>query len=288
MDGFEQLTGRRAPATIEVGGVLIGRGSRVVLRPGAGGDVFDRAIAGKLAVVDGIHETMEGSVQLAVVVEDDPGRELGHKRQPGHRFFFSPDDVEPLAQAPPPARRVLVAGIGNIFMGDDGFGVEVARRLAERELPRGAEVSDFGIRGLDLVYALGEGYDAAVFVDAVPRGEAPGTLFLIEPDLEPSDEPVALDAHGMDPVKVLALAAQLGSVPERVLVVGCEPTNVMTGDEEELVGELSEPVMAAVDEAVALVESVLGELTKEGGGDGEGRDGGGAGGAGAGAEGNAA
>jgi hydrogenase maturation protease len=194
------------------------------------------------------------------VVEDDPGRELGHKRQPGHRFFFSPSDVEPLAQEPPPTRRVLVAGIGNIFMADDGFGVEVARRLNERELPRGAEVADFGIRGLDLVYALGEGYDAAVFVDAVPRGEAPGTLFVIEPELESPDEPVALDAHGMDPVKVLALAAQLGSVPERVLVVGCEPAARMTGDEEELVGELSPPVRAALDEAVALVESVLAEL----------------------------
>jgi hydrogenase maturation protease len=259
MDGFEQLSGR-APASVEVAGVKIGRGSRVVLRPGAGGDVFDRAIAGKLAVVDGIHETMEGSVQLAVVVEDDPGRELGHKRQPGHRFFFSPSDVEPLAQAAPPTRRVLVAGIGNIFMGDDGFGVEVAKRLGERELPRGVEVSDFGIRGLDLVYALGEGYDAAVFVDAVPRGEPPGTLFVIEPPLEPSDEPVGLDAHGMDPVKVLALAGQLGSVPERVLVVGCEPASRMSGDEEELVGELSEPVRAAVDEAVELVESVLRDL----------------------------
>jgi hydrogenase maturation protease len=260
MDGFEGLSGR-APASVEVAGVQIGRGSRVVLRPGAGGDVFDRAIAGKLAVVDGIHETMEGSVQLAVVVDDDPGRELGHKRQPGHRFFFSPADVEPLAQPPPPTTRVLVAGIGNIFMGDDGFGVEVAKRLADRELPPGAEVSDFGIRGLDLVYALGEGYDAAVFVDAVPRGEVPGTLFVIEPELDASpDEPVALDAHGMDPVKVLALAGQLGSVPERVLVVGCEPTNRMTGDEEELVGELSEPVRAAVDEAVALVESVLADL----------------------------
>jgi hydrogenase maturation protease len=266
MDGFEQLSGR-APASVEVAGVRIGRGSRVVLRPGAGGDVFDRAIAGKLAVVDGIHETMEGSVQLAVVVEDDPGRELGHKRQPGHRFFFTPSDVEPLAQAPPPTKRVLVAGIGNIFMGDDGFGVEVARRLAERELPRGAEVSDFGIRGLDLVYALGEGYDAAVFVDAVPRGDAPGTLFVIEPELDAQEEPVALDAHGMDPVKVLALAAQLGGVPERVLVVGCEPANRMTGAEEELVGELSEPVREAIDEAVELVESLLADLlqTSEGG-----------------------
>jgi hydrogenase maturation protease len=260
MDGFEQLSGR-APATVEVAGVPVGRGSRVVLRPGPGGDVFDRAIAGKLAIVDGIHETMEGAVQLAVVVEDDPGRDMGEKRQPGHRFFFSPDDVEPLAGQPPPAQRVLVAGIGNIFMADDGFGVEVARRLAERELPRGVEVVDFGIRGMDLVFALGEGYDAVVFVDAVPRGEPPGTLFVIEPQLsDEQQQEVTLDAHGMDPVKVLALAGQLGPVPERILLVGCVPQVSMSGDEEELVGELSEPVRAAVDRAVELVESMLDDV----------------------------
>lgn len=156
--------------------------------------------------------------------------------------------------------RVLVAGTGNIFLADDGFGVEVAQRLERRALPPGVEVKDFGIRGMDLVYALGEGYDVAVFIDAVPRGEEPGTLFLIEPELELASGEVMLDAHGMDPVKVLSLAAQLGPVPERVLVVGCEPRVRMTGDEEELVGELSDPVRAALDGAVEMVESVLGEI----------------------------
>jgi hydrogenase maturation protease len=206
---------------------------------------------------------MEGSVQLAVVVEDDPGRDLGERRQPGHRFFFSPEDVEPLAGQSQPARRVLVAGIGNIFMGDDAFGVEVARRLAGRELPAGVDVGDFGIRGIDLMYALGEGYDAAVFVDAVPRGEPPGTLSVIEPRVE--DGEVTLDAHGMDPVRVLSLARQVGSVPERIVIVGCEPAVRMSGDEEEIVGELSEPVRAAIGDAVELVESVVGELVEEGG-----------------------
>lgn len=243
-------------------GVEVGRGSRVVLRPRAGADIFDRAIAGKVAVVDRVDEDMEGSVQLAVVVEDDPGRDLGEMRQPGHRFFFSPEEVEPLAGQPQPAARVLVAGIGNIFMGDDAFGVEVARRLAERPLPAGVEVGDFGIRGIDLMYALGEGYDAAVFVDAVPRGEPPGTLSVIEPELEEGE--ATIDAHGMDPVKVLSLARQVGSVPERILVVGCEPGVRMTGDEEEVVGELSEPVRAAIDDAVGLVESVIRELTEGG------------------------
>ncbi len=247
-----------------MGGVEVGRGSRVVLRPRPGADIFDRAIAGKVAVVDRVDEDMEGLVQLAVVVEDDPGRDLGEMRQPGHRFFFSPEEVEPLAGQSQPPVRVLVAGIGNIFLGDDAFGVEVARRLAERELPAGVEVGDFGIRGMDLMYALGEGYDAAVFVDAIPRGEPPGTLSVIEPELDGAGG-VTLDAHGMDPVKVLSLAGQVGPVPERILVVGCEPAVRMTGEEEDVVGELSEPVRAAVPAGVEMVESLLDELMEGGG-----------------------
>ena len=165
---------------------------------------------------------------------------------------------------PAEAGRVLVAGIGNVFMADDGFGVEVAKRLETRELPPGVDVVDFGIRGMDLVFALGEGYDIALFVDAVPRGERPGAVFLIEPELSDSDEPVMLDAHGMDPVKVLTLAGQLGPVPERILVVGCEPAVRMTGEEEEIVGELSEPVRAAVPVAAEMVETLVKEITEGG------------------------
>lgn len=262
MERFEELSAP-APRSITVAGREIGRGSRVVLRPGAGGDIFDRAMAGRLAVVEAIHEDTEGKVHLAVTLEDDPGQDLGTACRPGHRFFFSAAEVEPLAEAgdpPLPTTRVLVAGIGNIFLADDGFGVEVARRLAQKKLPAGVDVKDFGIRGMDLVYALGEGYDAAVFVDAVPRCEPPGALFVIEPQLELESGEVMLDAHGMDPVKVLSLAGQLGPIPERVLVVGCEPEVRMSGDEEDLVGELSEPVRAALDPAVELVESVLAEL----------------------------
>jgi hydrogenase maturation protease len=259
MDGWEQL---RTPGvrTVTVDGLEVGRGTRVVLRPREGGDVMDRAVAGKIGVVEGVHEDMEGGVQLSVVLEDDPGRDLGEMRQPGHRFFFSAGEVEPLAgQAP--VRRILVAGIGNIFMADDGFGVEVVRRLGLRELPAGVQLGDFGIRGLDLMYALGEGYDAVVLVDALPRGEPPGTLSVIEP--EPDADDIPLDAHGMDPVKVLALAGQLGELPERVLLVGCEPKVRMSGDEEDVVAGLSEPVEAAVDEAVRLIESLLAELAAE-------------------------
>lgn len=267
-DGFESLGGR-SPRSIEVDGVELARGSRVALRPGEGADVFDRAVAGRLATIDGIHEDMEGKLHLAVVLDDDPGRDLGQARQPGHRFFFSPTEVEPLAGEAQPelARmRILVAGIGNIFLADDAFGVEVTKRLLDRPQPPGVEVTDFGIRGMDLVYALGEGYDAAVFVDAVPRGEPPGTLFVIEPDLEATEQVTpTLDAHGMDPVRVLALAKQLGPIPERVVVVGCEPEVRMSGDEEELVGELSAPVAAAVDGGVELVESVLEDVLKASG-----------------------
>jgi hydrogenase maturation protease len=146
-----------------------------------------------------------------------------------------------------------------VFLGDDGFGVEVAGLLARGELPPGVVVEDFGIRGMDLAYALGE-YDVAILVDALPRGNAPGTLYLVEPDLD--EQAAAIDTHGMDPVKVLALARHLGSPLPRVLVVGCEPAAVL-GDDDELSGELSEPVRAALGEAVRMVESVLDELTDE-------------------------
>jgi hydrogenase maturation protease len=126
----------------------------------------------------------------------------------------------------------------------------------------GVDVADFGIRGMDLAYALGDGYDAAVLLDAAPRGEPPGTLSVIEPEIEAGE--VAIDAHGMDPVKVLGLASALGGPLPRVLVVGCEPVNVMRGDEEDVVATVSEPVRAALDQGVALVETLLDELASEG------------------------
>jgi hydrogenase maturation protease len=221
----------------------------VRLRPRPGADVFDIALAGRTAVVEEVVENMEGEVQFAVSVDDDPGRDLG---QFGHRFFFGPEEVEPLAA------RVLVAGIGNVFLGDDGFGVAVAEALAGSEWPDGVHVEDFGIRGMDLAYALAS-YDVAILVDAVPRGGAPGTLYVIEPELGDGD--VGFDAHGMDPVTVLALARTLGGPLPRVLVVGCEPATRMTGEEDEVVAELSEPVRAAVGEAVRMVESLVMEET---------------------------
>lgn len=244
---------------VEIDGVVVRRRSRVRLRPRPGGDVLDLALAGRTAVVEDLVESIDGDVQLAVLVEDDPGRDLGELRQPGHRFFFSPAEVEPLG--PPPADadvpRILVAGIGNVFMADDGFGVAAVELLGRDELPAGVHVEDFGIRGMDLAYALA-GYDVAVLVDAVPRGGPPGTLYVIEPELD--EGAVAVDTHGMDPVKVLALANALGGPLPRVLVVGCEPGVRMRGDEDEIVAELSAPVRASLDEAVRLLRSLLDDL----------------------------
>jgi hydrogenase maturation protease len=161
---------------------------------------------------------------------------------------------------------ILIAGIGNIFLGDDGFGCEVTARLARRAWPEGVSVVDFGIRGLDLAYALSDGYDAAILIDAVPRGGEPGMIYIIEPDLCELNEPCApeegqlpmlVDAHAMNPVNVLSLVKSLGGELGRILLVGCEPSTL--GPEEGQMG-LSEPVAAAVDEAVSVVESLVSEL----------------------------
>ena len=152
--------------------------------------------------------------------------------------------------------RILVAGIGNIFLGDDGFGVEVAKELAGRGLPDHVKVEDFGIRGMDLVYELLEDYEAVVFVDAVPRGGEPGTVYLIEPDIDPNT--AGIETHGMDPVKVLSFARVLGAREPKTFVVGCEPLVVVTGDDyEDVLVELSEPVRGAVGVAVEMVESLV-------------------------------
>lgn len=161
-----------------------------------------------------------------------------------------------------PARtgpRTLVAGIGNIFLRDDGFGVETARLLAERDLPGHIEVVDVGVRGVHLAYQLLDGYDTLVLVDATARGEAPGTLYVIEHDADDASPPPgtpALDGHRMTPDTVLALLDTLcagtgGEPPRRILIVGCEPTSV-----DEGIG-LTAAVSDAVPEAVRLIEELL-------------------------------
>ena len=168
-------------------------------------------------------------------------------------------------------KRILIACIGNIFLGDDGFGVEVAQRLmsmTNRRYPEGVQVIDFGIRGIELAYTLLDDYDTLVLVDAVPRGCPPGTLYLIEPDMAGMNPEkgveagrAALDAHSMDPVKVLAFARALGAQPIHTLLVGCEPAPFGGGEDyAEMQMGLSEPVQAAVDEAVKMIDSLVEKL----------------------------
>jgi hydrogenase maturation protease len=268
MSYWEELE-RPAPDAVVVDGVELRRASRVRLRPRPGGDVFDLALAGRAGVVEGVEQDMEGNVLLAVVIDDDPGRDLGVRRQPGHRFFFTPTEVEPLDadddDAAPTGPRVLVAGIGNVFLGDDGFGVALAGRMARRDLPAGVDVVDYGIRGMDLAYALLEDWDAVILLDATPRGQAPGTLYVIEPDVE-AIEAAAPEAHGMDPVRVLALARALGGPLPRTLVLGCEPLTRMDADSEEIVAALSEPVLAALDEAERQLDALLADIVNPTGG----------------------
>ncbi len=146
--------------------------------------------------------------------------------------------------------RVLVAGIGNMFLQDDGFGPETARRLAARALPDGVKAIDYGIRGMHLAYDLLDGYDELVIIDATPRQGAPGDIVVLEvgPDDIGSAE---LDAHGMAPVAVLGSLGALGGELPRTFVVGCEP-----GDVSEGMG-LTPPVEAAVDRAVDVVLDLL-------------------------------
>jgi hydrogenase maturation protease len=259
--GYWEELERPGPDSVEVGGSELRPGSRVRLAPRAGADVFDAVLAGKTALVEGIEQDLEGRVTLAVVVEDDPGRDLGFARQPGHRFFFGPEEVEPLPsehRAEAPAPHILLAGIGNVFLGDDGFGVAVADRLARRERPPGVDVVDFGIRGMDLAFAIQEGYDAVVLLDATPRGKIPGTLYVIEVQNEAGE--AALDTHGMDPLKVIGLVRALGGTPPPMFVVGCEPQTRMSAEDEEIVAQLSEPVRASLDQAVTLVESLVADI----------------------------
>ena len=148
--------------------------------------------------------------------------------------------------------RILIAGVGNIFLGDDGFGVEVARRLASEILLEDVSVVDFGIRGIHLAYQLVAGYDAAIIVDAVSRGEAPGTVYVIEPDLADGAACAVSDSHDMVLDNVFATVRTLnGTPPQRVLIVGCEPAEL-----DEKIG-LSDSVTRAIPYAIRTVREII-------------------------------
>ena len=241
--------------SIEVHGVPVAKGSRVRLRPGVRrSDAQDIFLDGRVARVEAVLFDVEDHGYLAVTLEDDLAADMlqRHGRLPVLRTrrgrAAGGGRVSP---------RVLVAGVGNVFLGDDGFGVEVARRLVGEAFPEGVQVADFGIRGVHLAYELLDGYDLLILVDAAPRGEAPGTVFVLEPDFGGSDgvargdSGFLLDAHSLDPEVVLGILADLGGTVGRVVIVGCEPAEVV-----ERMG-LSAPVSHAVDEAARVVRELI-------------------------------
>lgn len=152
--------------------------------------------------------------------------------------------------------KILIAGIGNIFLGDDAFGVEVAQQLARRALPPNVEVVDYGIRSYDLAYALMRSWALVILVDAVSRGEQPGTVYTIEADVGNPDAAPSPDAHSMTPAGVLQLVRALGGEPPRVLVLGCEPMNLAPDESTGEIG-LSAPVQRAVNVAIEVIEELV-------------------------------
>jgi len=259
---WQLLEDKTTVERLTIGDAEVKIGDRVRLRPRKGGDVLDIALAGQTAVIESIEQDYEGKSHLCVVLDEDPGRDLGLLRQPGHRFFFDSTEVEALplseARSATTTQRptILIAGIGNIFLGDDGFGVEVAKRLSAYEFPANVKVVDFGIRGFDLAYALQDEYETTILLDAYPHGQEPGAVSLVEPDLSKLDEPQQgmVETHGMNPLNVLRMAKTMNGRLNKVLLVGCEPATF--GGEEGQMG-LSETVETAVGEAVKMVISVV-------------------------------
>ena len=159
-------------------------------------------------------------------------------------------------------KQILVAGIGNAWLRDDGFGGEVAKRLAERDLPAGVEVVDFGTGGLDLAYEVMRGYDALVLVDVSRQGGEPGTLYVMEADEADVsagiEDGAMVDPHGMDPETVLRFVKAVGGWPGKVIVIACEPAEV-----EDFGIGLSDDIAAALDAAVELVLTTIADLRSE-------------------------
>jgi hydrogenase maturation protease len=143
-------------------------------------------------------------------------------------------------------KRVLIAGMGNVLRGDDGFGIRVVQRLAAVDLPEGVELYEAGGAGIALVQKLMDGFDACIIVDAAKCNGKPGTVYRLTPEVPES--PGQIGMHELDPAKVLALARAMNALPDKVVLIGCEP-----GETDELCEELSGPVASAVDEAVRMI-----------------------------------
>ena len=263
MDSWHVSERSRRLESVQIAGVPIRRGDCVRLRPRRRADILDLALEGRVAIIEAIEQDLEERIYLSVVLEDDPGRDLGELRQAGHRFFFTPEEVEPLrvqgeiALTVSAPRNILIAGIGNVFLGDDAFGVEVVKRLSRRNLPEHVRIVDFGIRGIDLAYALMDVYDLAILVDAAPRGRAPGTVYVLELDLNSiGDNGSSPDGHTMDPVQVLHLVRAMGGSNTRMLLVGCEPGRLECDWDDT---GLSPEVEMSVQEAIGVIEKLCGD-----------------------------
>lgn len=157
--------------------------------------------------------------------------------------------------------KILVAGIGNIFLGDDAFGTEVVKRMRGRTLPENVSIIDFGVRSYDLAYALMQDWDLVILVDAICRGAEPGTLFTIRPEHPREEVSVAIDAHAMNPVAALRLVKTLGGRIAPLLVVGCEPATLEPNPDGNFV--LSQQVDMAVNQAIAMVEQLIARARTE-------------------------
>lgn len=166
---------------------------------------------------------------------------------------------EKKSSVPAKKKRVMIAGVGNMFMKDDGFGSVVIQKMLDKKFPEGVEIKDFGTGGLKLAYDLMKGYDGLILLDASVRGEKPGTLYVIEPDeheINPDlEQGGPIDPHGADPATVLRFVKSIGSWPGKVLIVACEPETI-----EDFEIGLSEPVNAVVDNAVEMVEGIIKEI----------------------------
>lgn len=143
-------------------------------------------------------------------------------------------------------KRVLIAGIGNVLRGDDGFGIKVVQRMSALALPPGVELYEAGAAGIALAQKLADGYDVCILADAAKCGGAAGVLYRLKPKIPAAPRDIGM--HDLDPGKILALAAALGGLPAEVVLIGCEPRET-----EDLCEELSAPVAASVDAAVELI-----------------------------------
>ena len=258
----------------EVGGQRFVRGGKVIIRPAEDADLHARMLDGRTATIERIFTDYDGKTHLGVTIDDDPGQDL--MRETGrYLYFFAQEvEVEPTSSAlrdrpraisrgammyKEPLRSVLIAGVGNAWLRDDGFGGEVARRLSERKLPDGCSVMDAGTGGLDLAYEVMRGYDGLVLLDVSKQGGEPGTLYVMEPDEESVpgaiDDGDVINPHGMDPQTMLRFVKSVGAWPGKVVVIACEPADV-----EEMGWGLTDRVKAAVDRAVDLVFETVAEM----------------------------